>query len=112
MIRAAVVISSSLLVAAQAQAQPPEPGGHYSVRNDTRRTFTCTLRPEHGRFFQWFVLRPGGEWHQSTRGHRQRRLTCDDLTPPTVFWMHSGSHYSLYEDGRERVLSIRLAPPR
>jgi hypothetical protein len=90
-------------------ATGPAQGGHYSVRNRTPRTFTCTLRPEHGRFFEWFVLRPGGEWSQSSRTSGPRRLSCDDQTPSTAFWMRANQDYELYERGRARVLSLRPA---
>ena len=71
MLRSAIACVSLLVAAAPLPALAE---GHYSVRNDTSRTFTCGLRRERRTVIDRFVIRSGEEWGQTSDGNGTRIL--------------------------------------
>jgi len=108
MVRSAVVCASLFLAAAPLPALAE---GHYVVRNDTSRAFTCGLRRENRSVIDRFVIRSGGEWQQTSAGDGMRVLLCDSYKITPRYPMRSGISYSLVEDARTGRIVLRSVGP-
>ena len=97
----------SLSLAAAAKPLPALAEGHYFVRNDKSRTFTCGLRRERRKVIDRFVIRSGDEWGQTSAGNGTRVLLCDAYKITPRYPMRSGISCSLDEDERTGRIVLR-----
>ena len=104
MIRLAIASASLVLAVAPLPALAE---GHYFVRNDTSRAFTCGLRRENRSVIDRFVIRSGEEWRQTSAGNGRRVLLCDSHKITPRYPMQAGILYALVEDSRTGRIVLR-----